>query len=99
MAPPVEFITNPVAAVFTVLLSDEALKVKAGANTAETINPYHLLSFGLRSATLRLKPEAELETIAVAPGDAIASPKLLLSIVDGAFPKNFTEERVVSPNA
>ena len=33
MAPPVELIVNPVAAVLTVLVSDDAERVKAGAAT------------------------------------------------------------------
>jgi hypothetical protein len=39
IAPPVEFAVNPVAAVFTVLLSVDAESVKAGAaSTAVTVN-------------------------------------------------------------
>jgi hypothetical protein len=38
IAPPVEFAVNPVASVFTVLLSEDAERVKAGAaRTAVTV--------------------------------------------------------------
>ena len=36
MAPPVELMVNPVAAVLTVRVSDEAESVKAGAERADT---------------------------------------------------------------
>jgi hypothetical protein len=60
IAPPVELIVNPVAAVLTVTVSDDAERVKAGATEAEAGVDPTVIDCKIGASNVRITPTINL---------------------------------------